>query len=94
MYEKSPEQTYISIVPTVVAKENPVVYILSPTPGSYKLLNPQGQLVKQGAYSPDSKNTYPVTLPQTTGVYVFHLIENTTAGGGNDLSRTVKVIVQ
>jgi len=94
MYQKSPEQTYISIVPTVVAKENPTVYILSPTPGTYKLLNPQGQLVKQGAYSPDATNTYPVTLPQTTGIYVFHLIESTTAGGGNDLSRTVKVIVQ
>ena len=78
----------------MVAKENPVVYILSPTPGSFKLMNPQGQLVQQGAYTPDEKNTYPVRLPQTSGVYVFHLVESTTAGSGNDLSRTVKVIVQ
>lgn len=94
VYNTSPEQTYISVVPTVVAKENPVVYILSPTPGSFKLMNPQGQLVQQGAYTPDEKNTYPVRLPQTSGVYVFHLVESTTAGSGNDLSRTVKVIVQ
>ena len=94
VYSTSPEQTYISVVPTVVAKENPVVYILSPTPGSFKLMNPQGQLVQQGAYTPDEKNTYPVRLPQTSGVYVFHLVESTTAGSGNDLSRTVKVIVQ
>jgi hypothetical protein len=58
------------------------------------LLNPQGQLVSQGAYTPDAKNTYPVQLPAVSGVYVFHLTDDATAGKGGDLSRTVKVIVQ
>lgn len=93
-YDKSPQQAYISVVPTAVAKENPVVYILSTTSGTYKLLNPQGQLVTQGKFQPDSKNTYPVTLPASAGIYVFHLTEDSTAGTGGDLSRTVKVIVQ
>ncbi len=93
-YDNSPQQTYVSVVPTVVAKEDAVVYILSPAPGHYKLLNPQGQLVSQGAYTPDAKNTYPVQLPAVSGVYVFHLTDDATAGKGGDLSRTVKVIVQ
>lgn len=90
----SPQKTYVSVVPTVVAKENPQVYILSPTGGQYKLLNPQGVLISQGAYLTDEKGTYPIMLPGVSGVYVFHLIENTTANTGGDLSRTIKVIVQ
>ncbi|MBR6017813.1 MAG: IgGFc-binding protein [Paludibacteraceae bacterium] len=93
-YDNSPQQAYVSVVPTVVARENAIVYILSTTTGHYKLLNPQGQLVSQGAYQPDNTNTYPVQLPAVSGVYVFHLVEDTTAGTGRDLSRTVKVIVQ
>ena len=93
-YDKSPQQNYVSVVPTVVAKENPIVYILSTTGGIYKLMNTQGQLITQGTYTPDDKNTYPVTLPAISGVYVFHLIDNATTGTGGDLSRTVKVMVQ
>ena len=93
-YDKSPQQAYVSVVPTAVVKENPIVYILSNTGGTYKLLNPQGQLLTQGVFTPDEKGTYPVTLPASSGVYVFHLTEITTAGTGGDLSRTVKVIVQ
>jgi hypothetical protein len=90
----SPTQTYISVVPTIVAKESPIVYILSPTNGSYKLYNSQGQLVTQGDYTPNEYNAVQVELPSVSGVYVFHLVENTTMGTGNDLRRTVKVIVQ
>lgn len=93
-YDKSPQQNYVSVVPTVVAKENPIVYILSTSGGIYKLMNTQGQLITQGTYTPDDKNTYPVTLPAISGVYVFHLIDNATTGTGGDLSRTVKVMVQ
>lgn len=93
-YDRSPQQNYVSVVPTAVAKENPIVYILSTTGGIYKLLNTQGQLITQGTYTPDAKNTYPVTLPAINGVYVFHLIDSATTGTGGDLSRTVKVIVQ
>lgn len=93
-YDTSPTQTYIAVVPTLVAKENPVVHILSPTNGSYKLYNSQGQLVTQGDYAPDEHDTGRVVLPSISGVYVFHLIENTTMHTGTDLRRTVKVIVQ
>ena len=93
-YGNSPTQTYISVVPTIVAKESPIVYILSPTNGSYKLYNSQGQLVTQGDYTPNEYNAGQVELPSVSGVYVFHLVENTTMGTGNDLRRTVKVIVQ
>ncbi len=93
-YGNSPTQTYISVVPTIVAKESPIVYILSPTNGSYKLYNSQGQLVTQGDYVPNEYNAGQVVLPSVSGVYVFHLVENTTMGTGNDLRRTVKVIVQ
>ena len=70
------------------------MYILSTSGGIYKLMNTQGQLITQGTYTPDDKNTYPVTLPAISGVYVFHLIDNATTGTGGDLSRTVKVMVQ
>ena len=93
-YDNSPTQTYISVVPTLVAKENPVVYILSPTNGSYKLYNSQGQLVTQGDYTPNEYNAGQVVLPNISGVYIFHLVENTTMNTGTDLRRTVKVIVQ
>ena len=93
-YPNSPQQTYVSVVPTVVAKEDAVVYILSATSGHYKLYNPQGQLIYHEAYTPDQKNTYPVRLPAVSGMYVFQITEDTTAGTGGDLSRTVKVIVQ
>lgn len=93
-YDNSPTQTYISVVPTVVAKENPVVYIMSPTNGSYKLYNSQGQLIKQGQYVPNEHNAGQVELPTVSGVYVFHLVESTTANTGTDLRRTVKVVVQ
>lgn len=93
-YDKSPQQAYVSVVPTVVSKQNPIVYILSVTSGTYRLLNPQGQLLYQSAFTPDARGTYPVQLPASSGVYIFHLTEDTTYGTGGDLSRTVKVIVQ
>ena len=43
-----PTTPYISVVPTIVEKENPVVYILSPNQGDYYIYDPHGTLYKSG----------------------------------------------
>ncbi|MCQ2346486.1 MAG: IgGFc-binding protein [Paludibacteraceae bacterium] len=84
----TPTMPYISVVPTAVVKENPVVNILSINPGTYKLYSGSGHLIESGDILPDEHHAMEVRLPSVSGVYVFSLSE--TSG----LSRSVKVIVE
>ena len=84
----TPTQPYVSVVPTYVIKANPVVYIMcSQYGGDYKVYNPYGSLIQSGRFEPGTHNSFPVTLPALSGMYLFELNQE------NGEHRTVKVIV-
>jgi len=84
----TPTKPYVSVVPTYVVKANPVVYIMcSQKGGEYKIYNPYGSLIQNGRFEPGAHNSFPVTLPALSGMYLFELNQE----GGEH--RTVKVIV-
>ena len=82
-------QHYVSVVPSVVVRENPVVNILSTTTGHYTVYNLQGQPVLSGAIEPDEHNAQEITLPNVSGVYIFDLVQDDEGE-----KRRVKVIVE
>lgn len=84
----TPTQPYISVVPTLVVRENPVVNILCVNSGQYEIYDAYGVQLSTGYYFPGAHNAFEVTLPAASGVYIFHLHDAAM------LERTVKVIVQ
>jgi len=82
-----PQLDYFSVVPTIVSKQNPVVYILTSVKGMYKLFNATGSLLKQERFEPGDKNEMKVVLPSASSYYIFDLITD------NGKQRSIKVIV-
>lgn len=82
-----PTMPYVSVVPTYVLRDNPVVNILSITAGTYTLYNAYGHQVECGSFEPGEHNAQTVRLPAVSGVYVFELREQ------SGIRRSVKVIV-
>ena len=93
----SPNLPYISVVPTYVVREHPVVNILSINSGRYEIYNCSGWLIEKGEYIPDQHHAMEITLPSIDGVYCFKLYDNEPRP--DDLStvyereRVIKVIV-
>lgn len=84
----TPQKPYVSVVPTYVVKENPVVHILSSQHGGeFKLYSPYGALIESGRFEPGPHNAQEVKLPAMSGVYLFELIQE------EGERRTVKVLV-
>ena len=84
-----PQKPYVSVVPTMVVKANPVVHIMcSQFGGEFKLFNPFGSLIQSGRFEPDEHNVYEVRLPSLSGIYMFELNQE------NGEVRTVKVLVE
>ena len=83
-----PTLPYISVVPTLVIQENPIVNILSINDGDYAVYNAVGSKIQSGRFTPDSHKAYEVHLPSAAGVYVFEMRDD------EGLTRSVKVIVQ
>lgn len=89
MYDElKPTLPYIDVVPNCVVRQNPIVNILAVNPGSYRLFDAFGTLITTGAFTPDEHHAYEVRMPDTSGLYLFELREN------SGLTRTVKVLVQ
>lgn len=84
----TPQKPYVSVVPTYVVKENPVVHILcSQHGGEFKLFDPYGSLIQTGRFEPGNHNAYEVRLPSVSGLYLFELIQD------EGERRTIKVLV-
>lgn len=83
-----PTSPYISVVPTVVEKENPVVYILSPNEGDYYVYDPHGTLYKSGTFVPDDHAAADLRVPSVPGMYIIRLKDVT------GLRRDVKILVK
>ena len=83
-----PTLPYISVVPTLVVKENPVVNILATNDGYYSITNAVGTTVASGRFIPDSHDAFEVQLPSVAGTYIFKMVDDI------GLQREVKVIVQ
>jgi hypothetical protein len=84
----TPSLPYISVVPTHVVVENPVVNILCVNSGTYEIFDPYGSKIRSGVYHPGDHNAQEVQLPAVPGVYIFHLHDSSY------LERTVKVLVK
>lgn len=84
----SPSLPYISVVPTHVVVENPVVNILCVNSGTFEIYDPYGAKLTSGVYHPGAHNAHEIQLPAVPGVYIFHLHDESS------LERTVKVLVQ
>jgi len=85
----TPQKPYVSVVPTLVIKANPVVHILcSQFGGDFRIYNPYGSLIEDGKFTPGEHNAYEVKLPALSGMYLFELNQE------NGEVRTVKVIVE
>ncbi len=83
-----PQLPYVSVVPTLVPRANPIVNILcSKHGGTYKLYNPFGSLIQDGRFEPGEHNAYEVKLPAQPGVYIFQLNQD------EGEIRSVKVVV-
>ncbi|MCQ2347753.1 MAG: IgGFc-binding protein [Paludibacteraceae bacterium] len=82
-----PTTPYVSVVPTEVVRENPVVNILSVSGGQYELYDIYGSLFTKGSYDNLDHNAFQVRIPSVPGTYVFRLYDR---GAGE---REVKVIV-
>ncbi len=83
-----PTTPYISVVPTIVEKENPVVYILSPNQGDYYIYDPHGTLYKSGSFIPDDHAAADLRVPAVPGMYIIRLKDVT------GLRRDVKILVK
>lgn len=83
-----PTTPYISVVPTIVEKENPVVYILSPNQGDYYIYDPHGTLYKSGTFQPDDHAAADLRVPSVPGMYIIRLKDVT------GLRRDVKILVK
>ncbi|MCQ2341865.1 MAG: IgGFc-binding protein [Paludibacteraceae bacterium] len=83
----TPTTPYVSVVPTDVVKENPVVNILSVSGGEYELYDIYGSLYTSGSYDNLDHNAFQVRLPAVPGAFIFRLFDR---GAGE---REVKVIV-
>ena len=83
-----PTTPYISVVPTIVEKENPVVYILSPNQGDYYIYDPHGTLYKSGSFVPDDHAAADLRVPAVPGMYIIRLKDTT------GLRRDVKILVK
>lgn len=88
--EVVPQNAYLSVVPTWVAKGNPVVNILCRKPGTYSVFNAMGAKIMSGTFEPGEHNAYSVSLPPQEGVYIFRLHSDETVQEPN---RTIQVIV-
>ena len=84
----TPSLPYISVVPTHVVVENPIVNILCVNSGTYEIFDPYGAKITSGVYHPGEHNAQEVLLPAVPGVYIFHLHDSSY------LERTVKVLVK
>ena len=85
----TPQKPYVSVVPTYVVKDNPVVHILSSQHGGeFKLYSPYGALIESGRFEPGPHNAQEVKLPAMSGVFLFELIQE------EGERRTVKVLVK
>ncbi len=83
-----PQLPYVSVVPTLVVRANPIVNILCyQKGGTYKLYNPFGSLIQSGRFEPGEHNAYEVKLPAQPGIYLFQLNQD------EGEVRTVKVVV-
>lgn len=83
-----PTTPYISVVPTIVEKENPVVYVLSPNEGDYYIYDPHGTLYKSGTFLPDDHAAFDLRVPSVPGMYIIRLKDTT------GLRRDVKILVK
>ncbi len=84
----TPQKPYVSVVPTLVVKDNPIVHIMcSQKGGVFKIYNPYGSLIQSGRFEPGGYNAQEVRLPAMSGIYLFEL--NQEEGE----VRSVKVIV-
>ena len=84
----TPSLPYVSVVPTHVVVENPIVNILCVNNGTYEIFDPYGAKLTSGAYYPGAHNAHEVKLPAVPGVYIFHLHDSSF------IERTVKVLVK
>lgn len=87
----APQYNYLSVVPSVVSRYNPVVHILCRYEGSYRVYSPSGTLIEYGYFYPGSKDAYRLNLPATPGVYVVSL---SSPSADVERERTVRVVVQ
>lgn len=61
-------EPFVSVYPTLVAKGNPYVNILTNTSGKYGLYNSQGKMIEQG----DFDNNMQIALPGKCNMYLFY----------------------
>ena len=84
----TPSLPYVSVVPTHVVVENPIVNILCVNSGTYEIFDPYGAKLTSGVYHPGAHNAQEIQLPPVPGVYIFHLHDSSL------IERTVKVLVK
>ncbi len=89
----APNLPYISVVPTYVSREHPVVNILSVNRGHYKVFTSTGALFKSGEIIPDEHHAMEVELDPTQGnMFMFYLRDDETIY--SEKERVIKVTVQ
>ena len=89
----APNLPYISVVPTYVSREHPVVNILSINRGHYKVFTSTGSLFKSGEIIPDEHHAMEVELDPTQGnLFMFYLCDDETIY--SEKERVIKVTVQ
>ncbi|MBQ0089893.1 MAG: hypothetical protein KBT27_11255, partial [Prevotellaceae bacterium] len=88
----APFYDYLSVVPTYVVKEHPVVNVLTHgNKGVYKIYNPTGLMIQEGEFYPGEHNAFEITLPSLQGMYLFYLHSDEAI---YEKDRTIRVLVE
>ena len=85
---------YVSVYPTLVHKENPVVQILTNTTGTYWLYAADGKLIREADYEPCEHNAFDVAVPPIQAMYLFVFTPRGSDHPLRDKYRVVKIIVE
>lgn len=62
---------YISVTPTLVPKENPVVHVMTNTEGTYWVYDPVGKLLQTADYEPCEHSVFDINLYHVQTMYIL-----------------------
>jgi hypothetical protein len=87
-----PQDTYFSVVPTLVPKANPVIHFLASHAGTYTITTLMGNTIVSGEFTPDANN-YAGNVDLRDYISATNTVLNVKLTLNTGETRTIKVII-
>jgi hypothetical protein len=87
-----PQDTYFSVVPTLVPKDNPVIHFLASHAGTYTITTLMGNTIVSGEFTPDANN-YAGNVDLRDYISATNTVLNVKLTLNTGETRTIKVII-